>query len=339
MLRRRPLAVVGVVVLALVAGCTIETATAPTGDLTLYAAFDDAQDLTPGHFVQASNVVVGSVTGIELDGYRARATLSIVDDQEVPVGTEAVIRRTSLLGEHYVDLVFPESFDPERGPFMASGDTIEVTDAQADLEDLAGQAAEIVGAVTANDVAGIVRAGATGLDGRGAVLNQLVADARQVADALARQQAAINSAIDDAGTLGAALAPADDRVATLLDQLASVTGTVAGDRARLVQTLASVIALASTTTDQILVPHADRLVTLLDQLEPIVGDLAGRTDVLAGLVTDLLRFTEALPTAIHNGSILLLTWVFLDVPLLDDIGLRSQDPLDTLLDFVGGGPR
>lgn len=331
--------VVGLVAgLALLAGCTIETATAPTGSLTLHASFDDAADLTPGNFVQASNVVIGSITDIELDGYRARATLSITDGHDVPVGTQAVIRRTSLLGEHYVDLVFPEGFDPEAGPFLASGDDVEQTDTQADLEDLAGQAAEIVGAITADDVAGIVRAGAEGLDGRGDELNRLVADARAVADSLVRQQAAINAAIDDAGALGATLAPADDRIAALLDQLASVTGVVAGDRDKLVETLQAVVDLAATTTDQILVPHADRLVALLDQLDPVVGALADRADVLAGLVTDTLRFTEALPTAIHNGNILLLTWAFLDLPpILDGAAARSVDPLDALLDWLDGG--
>src|SRR3546814_4071444 len=72
-------------------------------DLTLYASFDDVQDLTPGHNVQASNVVVGSVREISLDGYQAKVRMSIVDDFEVPDGTAAVVQRTSLLGEYYVE--------------------------------------------------------------------------------------------------------------------------------------------------------------------------------------------------------------------------------------------
>lgn len=319
-------------------GCTIETATAPRGDLTLHASFDDAMDLTAGNFVQASNVVIGSVTGVELDGYRARATLSIADGHDIPRGTQAVIRRTSILGEHYVDLVFPAGFDPDDGPFLEPGDTIEVTDTQADLEDLAGRAAEIVGAVTADDVAGIVRAGAEGLDGRGAVLNRLVADAGRVAAALARQREALAAAVDGAAAIGAGLAPAHARLAALLDELAAVTGVVAGDRDRIVQAVSSLVDLAETTTDQILVPHADRLVALLDQLDPVLGDLAGRTDVLADLIVDLLRFTEALPTALHEGTVLLLAWMALDVPMLDR-PTAGVDPLDALLAFLrGDGP-
>ena len=81
-----------VVVAGLLAACSIQTATAPTGSLTLYATFEDAQDLTPGHNVQISNVVAGSVRDVSLDGYRARVRLSISDGHRIPEGTVAVIR-------------------------------------------------------------------------------------------------------------------------------------------------------------------------------------------------------------------------------------------------------
>lgn len=325
-----------VAVVALLSSCTVETATAPRGDLALRATFDNVQDLTAGHFVQASNVVIGSVVSVRLDGYRAAVELSIVDGRRIPVGTRAVIRRTSLLGEHFVDLVFPDTFDPEHGPFMASGDEIGETETQADLEQVAEQAASIIGAVTADDVAALVHAGAEGLGGRGATLNQLIADAAAVAGALGRQRDAVATAVDGAGALGAALAPTSEQLSALIDELATVTGMVAGEQDRMVSTLQALVDFASTTTDVVLVPHADRLVTMLAGLEPVLGDLAARSDVLAGLVTDLLRFTEALPTAVHEGTLLLLTWGYLDVPLLQDDGF-SDDPVQALLEFLGAG--
>ncbi|MER7541686.1 MlaD family protein [Spirillospora sp. NPDC127506] len=87
-----------------VSGCSYQTAGAPKGDLTLTATFDDAQGLVAGHSVQMSDITIGTVTKVELVGYKARATLSIEDGIKIPKGTRAEIKVTSLLGENYVDL-------------------------------------------------------------------------------------------------------------------------------------------------------------------------------------------------------------------------------------------
>ena len=131
------------------AGCDLQTATAPAGDLTLYATFDDAQDLTAGHYVQMSDVVVGSVGDLQLVDHRARVRLDVDEEREVPLGTRAVIRRTSLLGEHYVDLVLPAGFVPGERETYADEDEIAETASQLELEELAARAGEIIGAVDA----------------------------------------------------------------------------------------------------------------------------------------------------------------------------------------------
>ena len=59
----------------------------------------------------------------------------------------------------------------------------------------------------------------------------------------------------------------------------------------------ALVDLATVTNDVVLEPHAERLRILLSQISPILGSLADRTDVLADLVTNLLRFTEAVPDA------------------------------------------
>lgn len=310
MKRLPPVLVLVVLAVAVLAGCDVQTATAPRGDLTLYATFDDVQDLTTGHNVQSSNVVIGSVRHIELDGYRARVALSIVDGRDIPAGTAAVVRRTSLLGEYYVDLVFPEAFDAAEGPFLADDSEITETATQLDVEQLAERAAGVIGSVAGDDLAAIVDAGAEALDGRGATLHDVVARAADVAGVLAEQQGALTTAIDDLAAVGSDVAPASDDIAGLIDDLTRATETVAGSRERAVATIEALVSLARATNDTVLVPHADRIASLLRELNPTLADLAARSDVLAGLVTDLRRFTQALPTAMHNGQVLLLTWAF-----------------------------
>ncbi|NED57475.1 MCE family protein, partial [Micromonospora aurantiaca] len=80
---RRLLLVMVAAVLA-VSGCSYKTAGAPKGDLTLTATFDDAQGLVAGHSVQMSDITIGTVTKVELAGYKAKATLSIEDDVKIP---------------------------------------------------------------------------------------------------------------------------------------------------------------------------------------------------------------------------------------------------------------
>jgi phospholipid/cholesterol/gamma-HCH transport system substrate-binding protein len=330
-------------VLALSAGaCSIETAGAPTGEVSLYATFDDVQDLTPGHNVQASNVVVGSVAGIELDGYQARVELSIVDDFRVPDGVAAVVRKTSLLGEYYVDLVLPEHFDPEAGPFLGDGDVIEEASTQPDVEQLAEQAASVVGALTADDLGSTINAAATGLDGRGQVLHDLVRDAGLVLDALADQQTALASTVDSMGELGATLAPRAGELATTIGKLAAASGTLADSRDKIVAAVDALVELATTTNDTVIEPHAERLITLLSQLEPMLGTLSDRSDVLAGLIVDLGRFVELFPSTVHKGNVLLLTWAFVPGALRDLTSSSiARDPLEAVAQLAqraGGTP-
>src|SRR3546814_12045334 len=106
MRRLRLLSLALVLALAAVA-CDVQTASAPTGDLDLYATFDDVQDLARGHFVEMSDVPVGSVAGLDLAGYRVRVQLALAADVDVPRGTRVVTRRTSLPGATYSAPVRP----------------------------------------------------------------------------------------------------------------------------------------------------------------------------------------------------------------------------------------
>lgn len=310
--RRRALSLLAAV--ALLVACDPQTATAPTGDLTLVAHFDDVQDLTRGHTVQAANVVIGSVREVALDGHRARVELSIVDGRAIPAGTSAVVRRTSFLGEYFVDLVFPP--DATEGPFLRSGDEIEITETERDLEQLAEQAALVIGSVTGDDIAGVVQAGADAIGGRGATINAAVDDAHEILAVLAGQSQQIGQAIDDLAAFGATVAPASDDIAALLVELAAATQTVGASRGRIVDSVEALVALAGTTSEVILEPHGQRLSQTLAELNPLLGDLAGRSEVLADLIVDFRRFGEVFPSAIHNGQILLLTWAYLDAATL-----------------------
>ncbi|MDE0805147.1 MAG: MCE family protein [Acidimicrobiales bacterium] len=322
-------------VLALSAtACDIQTATAPGGDLTLYAEFDDAQDLTAGHYVEMSNVVIGSVGELGLDGYRARARLDIVDGRDIPQGTRAVIRRTSLLGAHYVDLIPPEEFDPESGPFLGDDDEIEDTASQLDVEQLAGQAAVVLGAVDANAVSSTVNAADEALAGRGGQLNQLIAKSSDVVGTLRSQQDALISAIDGLAAVGEQFAPRSPDLVALLDSVDEATSAVAVNRDRAVVATQSLIALAGSVDANVLAPHTERIIGLLDQTAPVLGALAARSEAVTGLFEDIAFFNEVFPTVQANGQVLIQAW--LDPTVLVGGELDVTDPASLLVNLLNG---
>lgn len=324
LLRRALLAVM--MCLVVLAGCDVQTATAPRGDLTLFASFDDVQDLTRGHYVQMSNVVIGSVEALELKGYRARIRIGIVDGRRVPVGTRAVIRRTSLLGEHFVDLVPPAGFDPKRGPFLRDGDELAETATQLDVEQLAERALGVVGAVSGDGLGAVVEAGGTALAGRGATLNQAIAQSADVVSTLREQQAAVTSTIDALAHLGATTAPSSEAIGALIDDLSNATAVVAANRDRLVVTVDTLVNLARITNERVFIPHTQRIVTLLAQVNPLLGALATRTDALTNLVANIEMFNDRLPKVVANGQVLIQAW--LDPTYLLGGGGGIPDPTD-----------
>ena len=300
-------AAVLVLLLGLLAGCDLQTAGSPTGDLELTLRLADTQDLVRGHTVQISNVEVGSVREVSLDGHEAVVTISIVDGHRIPTATEAVVRRTSLLGEHFVDLRLPPTGETE-GPYLRDGDQIGAT-AEPDFEDLAGQAAQIVGAVAVDDLGRIVDAAATGLGGRGAQLDRIVDRLAAVSQTLGDQRADIVAAIDAVAGLGATLAPASEELAGLIDDVAASSVALAQQRARIVGALEELTELAQTTNDVVLEPHTQRLTDLLADLDPLLGTVLANRTLVEETLVDLLRFAELIPQSFREGRLQQYVWL------------------------------
>jgi phospholipid/cholesterol/gamma-HCH transport system substrate-binding protein len=307
----------------LASACDIQTTGAPGGDLTLYATFDDVQDLARGHFVEMSDVPVGSVAHLELDGHRVRVRLAVDEDREIPAGTIALIRRTSLLGANFVELVPPDG--GQHGPMLDDGDEIAETASQVELEELAARAGAVIEAIDAQALSGTVGAADHALSGRGGRIGELIGRSRDIVSTVQDQQAALIGTIDALGGLGAEFAPAGDDLAALIDSLDRATSTLAANRERATSTAEALVELARTTTDEILVPHTDAILDILDQADPVLAAIAARADSISGLFDDVVFFNTVLPTVVGNGQVLIQAW--LD-PFVLVGGQQNVDPTD-----------
>lgn len=299
---RRTLSCLFAVAIAVGGGaCTLQTAGGPKGDLTLVGRFEDIQHLVIGHSVRVADVPVGTVVGIDLDGYDAVVELSIVDDQDIPVGTVASVSSTSLLGENYVRLRLPDDVRP---PFHGDGDEIATSSADASFEELTIQLLAVLRSIEGEDVGDIVDAGATAIGGRGDSLGGLFHRLDELGDGLVGQSEQLVQAIDSFGTLGSDLAAGSAAIGQSLETTADATGTLAAQGDRVVTMVEELTQLAGTLDANVLAPHRDELDRILDQLTPVASVLVDDSDTLIALLESLRKASPLLPRMIDNHEAL-----------------------------------
>jgi phospholipid/cholesterol/gamma-HCH transport system substrate-binding protein len=295
------------VLLAMVtlAGCSIRTIGGPTGHTTLYATFDDAQNLVAGHSVQMADIKVGSVTGVKLvSGYKARVSMSIKDGIKVPQGTTAEVAVTSLLGENFVRLTLPPGGSLSQGPYMADHAYFSQTSVQPQFEDIVGQAGTLIKAVAGNDVGTIVNTSATALGGNGEKLNSLVAKSSELIKIFASQREQLGTATQQFAKLSQSLAQGKDSLGAAPGQLAKTTKLLDDDKTKILSTISKLTDAAQQLNVKVLDGRVQRLRTLLRDLDPVLATFGGARGQLTDLVSGLAEFTQKLPKATYDGQLL-----------------------------------
>ena len=105
------------------------------GGFQLLATFDEIGGLRPRAPVAIAGVTVGRVENIELDELlRAKVTLDIDPNLELPVDTRAAVRTSGVLGDQFIAL---EPGGEEA--LLTSGEPIQFTDPALSLERLIGK--------------------------------------------------------------------------------------------------------------------------------------------------------------------------------------------------------
>jgi phospholipid/cholesterol/gamma-HCH transport system substrate-binding protein len=298
----------GLLALSITASCSLQTLGAPSADLTINATFDDVQSLVAGHSVQISDVRVGTVTGIRLQGYRARVTMSIMREHPVPVGSTATVAKTSILGENYVLLSPPPGKDLSQGPYLASGATITDTSVEPDIEQVTAKAGPLIEALGTQDVNAILDAASTAFAGKGADVNKLIKQTAEVTDTYAAARRDIATSIDALAKLGGRLAKGSKELDRLPGTLAAATTRLAHGRKHVKQAIVALTGLAKEANATVYPRHAARLRTLLRELDAItLAMLRGKEDLKA-LVAKLQAFIDAPPITV-NGQVLIYVWL------------------------------
>lgn len=289
------------------------------GPIELTAIFDDVGDLVTGHSVQVADVRVGSITGIELtEDYKARVTMRVKDDLNLPDNSGALLRTTSLLGEKFVELRPLHDAGGDEVPgsgILEDGDVIERAAEAPELEFVAEEAVNILAGVASNDLATLIETGAVGFGGRAAELGGLIDSLSVVSGTLAEQTGNIVAIIDGLDRATATLAGAEGRIDQLLVNLADTTQVLADNRELTLQTLRDLTRLAEAQNEIVFQPFRADISRQITQLDAILQLVAAQREEVGVLVDWLAAFTRKAPLGIPDDFAQVYGWfepAFLD---------------------------
>jgi len=259
--------------------------------------FEDVADLAPGAPVFMADVLIGNVTDIDLDGTGTQATLELAFDRSagVPAEVEARIRRTSPLGEKFVELrPLTDAADP---PLLEDGAVIERTEVVADFEDVVASGTDIFAALGASEIATLLDEGARGFGGQGAHIRTLLTDFGTVVGGFADNTEDITTLIESIDELASATGPSARSHARALSELATTTRILDDQSTQLLDLVDSLSAL-SREGSSILREHFTRISHQIQGLRSVTRAVRNGQ---AGLDA-LLEFTELHNTALELGT-------------------------------------
>jgi phospholipid/cholesterol/gamma-HCH transport system substrate-binding protein len=316
------------------AGCSVQTLGAPKGDFTLYAVFGDVQNLVTGHSVQLADVRIGTVVGVQLQGYKVRVRMSIVNGRRVPAGTSAAIAKTSLLGENYVRLTPPKG-TMAAGPYLAQRATITQTTLAPDLESVTERVAPILAAVGGQDLDAIVTTLASATQAKGPQLNRIIQRSTQLSDSYAAAATDLGKVIDGLARLSGALENSSRELDRLPGMVSLATQRVHKDRAELKASVRQLVRLGTSFNATFHDRHAARLRSLLLRIDQIMTSMTRGKQQLKEVVDLLDKGLVNAPSLTYDGQALAHAWI---AGFLPDTGPKTpQDPARELRRLLAPG--
>ena len=225
---------------------------------------------------------------------------------DVPAAVSAQLRRTTLLGEQYIDLVPDHASGPQ--PRLRNGTLITHTSVIPGIEQLVSAGASVFGAVNSTDLAELVATGSQSVGSESQNLRQLIDGFATVIHGYAGRTATITQLITTADQLTVSLAPASGSDAQAITTLSQTTGVLATQSQRFENLLQALNDLS--------VQGRGILESYLPQINLDLSGLATTAQALQASETDLGKFIDALPG--HNAATKATT-VNSELQVLDDI--------------------
>jgi phospholipid/cholesterol/gamma-HCH transport system substrate-binding protein len=283
----------------------------PTGyQFTAY--YPDATQLIPETDVRMAGVDVGHVVSVEQQGEVAKTVIEIDPaSAPVPADTRTILRRKTLLGEPFIQLI-PGTPAEQGGTMLAENGELPIgqTGTSVDLD----EALRAFDPATRNDLRLVLKELAIGVRDQGSSLNAALGNLSPTTQAgagvfetLASQRRAVHTLVKDAGATLQALSQRRGH----LHELVAAGNSVLSATAARNQELRETVELLPPTLKQLRPtldlardvginagPVLDALDPASRQLTPTVRQLHDLAPDLRGLFTDLRPALDAAPAGV-----------------------------------------
>lgn len=296
--------------------------------------------LVPNSPVLVDDVVVGSVSGIELAGWHARVEVSVRSDAEVPANVRASVGQTSLLGSSHLALNTPTGEPPagelQSGASIALDETMTYPSTEQTLASLSvvvnggglGQLGDIVANI--NDA----------FEGRQDQVAVLLVRLDTIMGVLDEQRDNIVASIDGVNRMATTFADQRDVLTNALETLPPALDVLLAERPTITAALDRLRVFSDTATGVVTDVQSD-LVTDLQNLEPTLRALADVGPEIDAALAYALVYPygqKVIDRAVRGDYLNLFATVDLTVPRLQRellLGTPWGDPTAVVQAAVG----
>jgi phospholipid/cholesterol/gamma-HCH transport system substrate-binding protein len=281
--------------------------------------FEQVGDLVENANVQSSDVKVGTIKKIELDGWEAQVTMCLNSEEKIPADVLAVVRTTSLLGEKFIDLQQQSVGEP----FLEDGDilTSDQTSKATELEEVFAKLAGVLGTGNLEQINRFTSAQAKILRDHADELRDVLLDLRDFTDLLADRKSDIAGAVDHLDSVAATLIDQTPVLERFLESFAQSSGVLADNKNGL-RTLLFSLDRFTKVSVRLLEQTDDSLNEQLQDLRPVLDTLVANSANLRDALQTLASFSRYWPESMPGD------YLQLDVCLAspDDFGPGDTCP-------------
>jgi phospholipid/cholesterol/gamma-HCH transport system substrate-binding protein len=295
---------------------------------TITVKFDSVDGLVPKSMVKVGNIAVGVVESIDVDQttWTAVVKCKIRNDVDLPANAVAQVRRSSLLGEWFVELSPPA--DKASATQLADGATIGLaqTTQTAPVEEVLGALSLLLTNGGVPQLNTIVEELNAAFDGRGPQFRSLLNQLDRFVGELDRNKGDIVRAVDALEKFSRTLDANKADISKALDELPAGVQVLADQRQQLVTMLGSLDRLSDVAV-RVVRESSANTVADLRALAPTLAKLAEAGTDLPNALQIMLTFPFT------NGTLDAIKGDFVNLDARID--LNGTDLLQTLLRTVG----
>ncbi|WP_072687005.1 MCE family protein [Rhodococcus marinonascens] len=251
--------------------------------------------LTQNSPVRVNDVTVGTVTGIDVQGWHALVSVSINGDVQLPANATAKIGQTSLLGSQHVELAPP--VDTAAEGRLENGDVIPIERAGAypTTEQTLSSLSVVLNGGGIAQIRDITQELNAALGGREEAIRDLLPQLDQLVTSLDQQKGDIIGAMEGldrlSGTVNAQKATLD----AALEGIPPALEVLVEQRQNLTTALVEVGKLSDTVT-RLVESSGEELKANLRNLTPVLRELANSGSALTEVLTLMLTYPFPMKT-------------------------------------------